>query len=86
MAKAKPSLTLTAMESKLGYRVDSLAYPCDDIKRFYSNLRPVPNSAYEKLEEEFEVYKKKICLEGYSTILEEVSPELDIIQVSRPRS
>ncbi len=84
MAKAKPTLTLTEMESKMGYRVDSLTLLRDGVKRFYSNLRPVPNSNYERIKEEFEVYEKKAYREGYSTISEEVFPELDIVQVSGP--
>ena len=85
MAKAKPSLTLVEMESKLGYKVDSLTYPDESVKRFYSDLRLVPNSNYEKTKEEIEMYEKKKYRKGYNTISEKVLPELGVVQVSRPR-
>lgn len=85
MAKAKPSLTIAEMESKLGYKVDSLTYPEENAKRFYSNLRPVSNSIYEKTKEEFEVYEKKRYHKDYITIFEKVLSELSAVQVSRPR-
>lgn len=85
MAKAKPSLTLAEMESKLGYKVDSWTYPDESAKRFYSNLRPVPNSTYEKTKEEFEVYENKTYRKGYNIVSDKILPELGSIQVSRPR-
>lgn len=85
MAKAKPSLTIVEMESKLGYKVDSLTCPEENAKRFYSNLRLVPNSTYERTKEEFEVYEKKRYHKDYITISEKVLPELGVVQVSRPR-
>ena len=83
MAKAKPSLTLVEMESKLGYKVDSLNYPEESVKRFYSSLRPVPDSRYEKTKEEFEVYEKKKYRKGSDTISEKVLPQLGVFQVRR---
>lgn len=90
MAKVQPSLTLAEMESKLGYRVDSaevdsIAYHCDRVQRFYSSFRPVPNSTYERTKEEFEVYKLNIYRERSGVQLEEVLPELDVAQVSEHR-
>lgn len=85
MAKAKPSPTLVEMESKLGYKVDLLTYPDESSKRFYSDLRPIPNSTYEKTREEFEEYKKKMYDKEEKTISEKALPELDIVKVSRLR-
>jgi hypothetical protein len=85
MAKAKPSLTLVEMESKLGYKVDSLAYPDESVKRFYSDLEPMPSSVYEKTRKEFEEYEKKTYGKRYDTISEKVLPELGGVQVCTPR-
>ena len=85
MAKAKSSLTLVEMESKLGYKVDSFTYPDESVKRFYSSLRPVPDSTYEKTKEEYELYEKEKYRKGYNTISEKVLPELGVVQVKRPR-
>ncbi len=85
MVKAKSSLTIVKMKSKLGYKVDFLTYLEENAKRFYSNLRPVPNSTYEKTKEEFEVYEKKRYHKDYIIIFEKVLPELNVVQVSRPR-
>lgn len=73
------------MESKLGYKVDSLTYPDESSKRFYSDLRPIPNSTYGKTREEFEEYEKKMYGKEEKTISEKALPELDIVKVSRPR-
>lgn len=85
MAKAQPSPTLVEMESKLGYKVDSLTYPDESSKRFYSNLRPIPNSTYGRTQEEFEEYKKKSYGKDEKTISEKVLPELAVVKVSRLR-
>ena len=82
MAKAKPSLTLVEMESRLGYKVDSLTYPDESLKRFYSDLRPVPNSIYEKTKVEFEEYKKEMYRKDEKSISEKALPELNIVKVS----
>ncbi len=82
MAKAKPSLTLLEMESKLGYKVNSLTYPDESSKRFYSDLRPIPNSTYEKTRKEYEgnMYRQDERIDS-----EEVLPELNVVKVSRLR-
>lgn len=85
MAKAKPSLTLVEMESKLGYKVDFLTYPDESSERFYSDLRPVPNSTYGKLREEFEGYERKMYRKDERTVSERVLPEFDVVKVSRLR-
>ncbi len=85
MAKAKPLLTLIEMESQLGYKVDSLTYPDESSERFYSDLRPIPNSTYGKTREEFEEYKRKIYRIDERTISEKVLLELNVVKVNRPR-
>lgn len=82
MAKAKPSLTLLEMERKLGYKVDSLTYPDERSKRFYSDLRQIPNSTYEQTRKEYEwmIYRKEERIDS-----EEVLPELNVVKVSRLR-
>ena len=82
MAKAKPSLTLVEMESRLGYKVDSLTYPDESSKRFYSDLRPVPNSIYEKTKVEFEEYEKEMYRKDEKSISEKALPELNVVKVS----
>ena len=82
MAKAKPSLTLVEMESRLGYKVDSLTYPDESLKRFYSDLRPVPNSIYEKTKVEFEEYEKEMYRKDGKSISEKALPELNVVKVS----
>lgn len=82
MAKAKPSLTLVEMESRLGYNVDSLTYPDESSKRFYSDLRPVPNSIYEKTKVEFEEYEKEMYRKDEKSISEKALPELNVVKVS----
>lgn len=82
MAKAKPSLTLVEMESRLGYNVDFLTYPDESSKRFYSDLRPVPNSIYEKTKVEFEEYEKEMYRKDEKSISEKALPELNVVKVS----
>lgn len=83
MAKAKPSLTLVEMESKLGYKVDSLNYPDESSKRFYSDLRPISNSIYEKTREEFEEYERKMYLRDENIVSEKYFSDFDVVKVSR---
>ena len=82
MAKAKPSLTLVEMESKLGYQVNSLTYPEKNSDRFYLDLRPIPESTCWKTRQEFEEYERKIHGKNKRIIPEGAVPELDIVQVS----
>lgn len=82
MAKAKPSLTLVEMESRLGYKVDSLTYPDESSKRFYSDLRPIPNSIYEKTKVEFEEYEKEMYRKDEKSISEKALLELNVVKVS----
>jgi hypothetical protein len=84
MAKRKPTFTLEEMEMTLGYKVDSSSYPNESVKRFYSDLRPVPNSAYERTKREFEEYEKQRYRKDYKTISEKILPEWGVSQVSRP--
>lgn len=85
MAKAQPSQTLVEMESKLGYKVNSLTYPDESPMRFYSDLRPIPNSTYGKTQKEFKEYKNKTYGKDGKTITEKVLPELAVVKVSRLR-
>ena len=77
MAKRKPTLTLVEMERKLGYEIDSLNYPDDGVKRFYSDLRPVPNSVYERTKREFEEHENPQLRD---------LPEFGVSQVCQPLS
>ena len=83
MAKARPLPTLTQMESKLGFKVDSLTYPDEISKRFYSDLRPIPRSIYGKTREEFEECEKKAHRSNEKTISEKVFAEVDVVKVGR---
>ena len=84
MAKARPSLTLLEMEAKLGYKLDSLNYPDEHLKRFYSDLRPVPRSIYQRTKEEFEEFEKQRYRKDLATISEEFLPESGLVKVSGP--
>ena len=86
MAKARPLPTLEQMESKLGFKIDSLNYPDDISRRFYSDLRPIPSSIYGKTREEFEEYEKKMYRDNEKTVSEKVLSKVDIIKVGRLRS
>ena len=58
MAKRKPTASLQEMVHELGYtehRRDSAVPP---LQRFYSDLRPVPDNAFEQIERAFEECKK----------------------------
>lgn len=48
MAKREPTLTILEMETKLRCKADSLVYPTETVKRFYSDLRPVSDGIEEK--------------------------------------
>ncbi len=85
MAKARPSTTLVEMESKLGYKIDSLTYSDESSKRFYSDLRPIPDSTYERTQKEFEEYEKKKHRKDERAFSTNVLPDLDVVKVSRLR-
>ncbi len=85
MIKAKSSLMIVKMKSKLRYKVDFLTYFKENVKRFYFNLRLISNSIYERTKEEFEVYERKKYHKYYITIFEKVLSKLSVVQVSRSR-
>ncbi len=85
MIKAKSSLMIVKMKSKLRYKVDFLTYFKENVKRFYFNLRLISNSIYERTKEEFEVYERKKYHKDYITIFEKVLSKLSVVQVSRSR-
>ncbi len=84
MAKRRPTLTLVEMERELGYKINSLNYPDDGVQRFYSDLRPVPNSLYERTKKEFEEHENQKFRKEDETISEKVLPEFGVSQVSQP--
>jgi predicted nucleotidyltransferase len=84
MAKRKPTLTLLEMENELGYKVDTSIHPAETVKRFYSDLRPVPDGTYEKTEREFEEYKKMRYTKQDKTISEGKALRLAVAEVSIP--
>merc|ERR1711939_1302572 len=76
--------TLAEMEKKLGYRVDSLNYPEDGVQRFYSDLRPVLTSPYERTKKDFEELKNQKEYEITSeTILPDHGVPQDIVTFTR---
>lgn len=58
MAKCKPTITLSEMEKELGYGAHALALPSEPFTRFYSDLNPVIDSAYEKMQREYEEHQR----------------------------
>jgi len=77
MAKRRPTPTLAEMEKKLGYRVDSLNYPEDGVQRFYSDLRPVLTSPYERTKKDFEELKNQ---KEYEITSETILPDHGVPQ------
>ncbi|KAL2131229.1 hypothetical protein VTI74DRAFT_5380 [Chaetomium olivicolor] len=59
MAKVKPVLTLMEMEDDMGYKVDASSRPDDAEKRFYSDLRPVPDDTYGLTEKNYQEFVKR---------------------------
>ena len=82
MAKAESSLTLLEMETKLGYKVDTSTYPDEHLERFYSDLRPVYHSTYQRTREEFEESERSRLRQSYATPLDESLQEIGLVRVS----
>ncbi|KAL8721714.1 MAG: hypothetical protein Q9225_001664 [Loekoesia sp. 1 TL-2023] len=80
MAKAKPSLALLEMESRLGYKVSPSTYPDQHSKRFCSDLRPVTESTYCKTRREFEEYERQACRKDKKTAPERALSEIDVVE------
>jgi len=83
MAKRKPTFTLVDMERKLRYEIDSSSYADKNVKRFYSDLAPVPNSVYERTKKEFEEHEKQAFHKAYETVSEKVLPEFGVPKTIR---
>ena len=83
MAKARPSLTLLEMEVQLGYKVDSLTSN-EHLKRFHSDLRPVPRSAYQRTREELEELERKLHCGEVATTSDSSLQKMGLVQVSGP--
>ncbi len=83
MAKARPFPTLVEMEVQLGYKVDSLTYPNEHLQRFYSDLSPVPRSAYQRTREEFEELERKRHSGDFTTTSDRSLQKIGLVQVSR---
>ncbi len=52
-------MSFVQIESKLGYKIDPSNYPDDTTQRFYSSLRPVPQSIYGRAVEEIDASTSK---------------------------
>lgn len=59
MAKRRQLLTLGQIESKLGYKIDSLENAEDEVDAFYSDLTAVPKSSYERALRDLDENKKR---------------------------
>jgi hypothetical protein len=59
MAKRRQLLTLDQIESKLGYKIDSLENAAEDVSTFYSDLSAVPKSSHERALRELDEYRKQ---------------------------
>ena len=70
IAKRKPTLTLLGIKKKLEYKINPLTYPNEAIKRFYSNLRPIPNSAYKRTKKEYKKFIRNYYSRHESVIKE----------------
>ena len=58
MAKRVPIVSLVEMKRELGYTIDSLNHPVENVERFYSDLRPVSSGVYQRTKREFEEHEK----------------------------
>ena len=58
MAKAKPAFTLVDMEDDMGYKVGASSRLDDTERRFYSDLKPVPDGAYGLAEKDYHELSK----------------------------
>jgi hypothetical protein len=72
MAKSAPELTIETMEEKIGYRIPDTDQA---FQRFYTDLRPVPASRYERTKKEFSEFmrrrsSKPRCKHSASLLLE----------------
>ncbi len=76
MAKRKPTPTLIEMERKLGYKVDDFNYGDERARRFYSDLRPVPNGLYERTKKEFEEHEIQSFRKEYKSFSEKPLQEI----------
>ena len=83
MAKARPLPTLVQMESRLGFIVDSLTYPDEMSDRFYSDLRLVSKSTYDKTMEEFEEFERRRHSINQNSISEGIPSQMEISTVGR---
>lgn len=54
----------------------------EHLKRFYSDLTPIPHSAYQRTREEFEKLERKRHCEGFATTSEESLKKMGLVQVS----
>ena len=82
MAKARPLMSFVQMESHLGYKIDISNYPNDTTKRFYSSLRPEPQSVYERAVEDIDANTFKIPrAHGESAVN---VPAIGAVSVCRP--
>ena len=59
MAKRQPKLDIEEMENQLGYKIDQSVYPEDDVRRFYSDLRPISGSLLDRTQVEVEAHSKQ---------------------------
>ena len=83
MAKRQPKLTIEEMEEELGYKVDESIYPEEDVRRFSSDLSPIPESLLERTQVEVKAnskQKKSIC----DALIHQTLPNPGTSHVSNP--
>ena len=59
MAKVKPAFTLIEMEDDMRYKVGASSRPDAAKKRFYSDLRRVPDDTYGLTEKNYQEFVKR---------------------------
>ncbi|KAK3686837.1 hypothetical protein LTR37_019428 [Vermiconidia calcicola] len=82
MAKRKLTYTLCEMEEVLGYTVQSCDQRTRTKKRYYSDLRPVPDTACEETEKDFEAYHRLRHDVSQDRILKGSLSGLEVIETS----
>ncbi|KAL8773443.1 MAG: hypothetical protein Q9209_001546 [Squamulea sp. 1 TL-2023] len=69
-------MSFDEIESRLGYKIDTINYPNEGVKRFYSSLRLVPDSIYQRAVEEFDTYTSNVLGAPVSPFFSKLPREL----------
>ncbi|KAK5309725.1 hypothetical protein LTR70_010037, partial [Exophiala xenobiotica] len=80
MAKRKPTSTLQEMEKELGYNLSDTTVVKDGTEYFYTDLRPVPDSVFERTQREVEERRKQRSIGSNTCTFDE-----NMVNVGHPK-